>query len=171
MLEISIQPVNAQIVQQALQHIPGAITKAAKQAIHKSLMAGKKQARDSAKSRYTLPGSLVTKSLSVKSAGLSGVLKSKGSVNPAERAKVKSTGHGVHILAVYGQGGTLARSFFNPRTRKVTQRQGSSAYPIKRISTVSTPGMVMHPAVSTPTINKIGEILNREILAAAGSLI
>ena len=45
MIEIRIEPINAEIVKRALSRIPGAIEKASKTAIKASLRAGKKQAK------------------------------------------------------------------------------------------------------------------------------
>lgn len=167
MVEITIEPQNVEAVARVLALMPEKFRQVTKKAIKKGLQVGKKTTRENAKKRYTLPAGIVAKSLSLRVSGLSGELKSVGSRNALEKAVISRVKGGIYAQVVRGQGGLIARSFSKKYAGGLWQRSGASRLPIKRLKTVSAPGMAGHPQVANPTVNKIAEIVNRELLSVS----
>lgn len=161
---------------EALARIPGGIGRAARNAIRRTLKGGRKDAGTLAKRRYTLPAGIVTKSLSVKVSGMSGEMRSRGGRNPLEKAKTKPKGRirtrGRYIRAevVRGQGGELPNAF-RPYGAAIYAREGRPRYPIKRLTTVSAPGMVSHPSVSEPVVSKMEQRFSVNFLHEAAAVL
>lgn len=176
MLSLNIKPVNADVVSRALQYIPNGLESVVRKAIRKSLQAGKREAKSRATRRYTLPAGIVSRSLAVRTHTFSGEMTSKGKRNPIDLAKVKPnrriTARGVypHAEVVRGQGGYLKNAFRGYGT-PLMKRLTASRYPIAKVKTISAPGMVIHPAVSEPTFNKISQVFETEFLNIAGAML
>ena len=175
MLTFSIEPVNVEQVLRGISHIPGAVEKAAGRAINRTLRGARKDAGTLAKRRYTLPAGIVTRSLSIKASGLSGEMKSKGRRNPLEKAKVSGglNGKRVRAIVVRGQGGIINRAFrqkYHPGNGLFV-RTTKARLPIKKLTTVSAPGMISHPTVSTPVSNKIQQRLEINLLHEASAIL
>ena len=171
MISISIDPVNFELVVNALAPFPNKLRKVTRSAIQKSVTAGKREIKTKAKARYTLPSSIVSSSLKSRVSASYGEIKSTGKRNRLELAKTKMTTGGLYALVVRSQGGLIPRSFINPRTGLFSQRLGKPRYPIRTLTTVSAPNMAGHNTVANPAVNKITEILNREIMAKAASIL
>jgi|GEM_PF-1522531 len=176
-ISISVEPVNVEPILRSVAHIPGAVERAAHRAVSRTLKGAKREAGTLTKRRYTLPASIVSRSLMLKVSGLSGVMKSRGKRNPLEKAKVapKNPSRSSHIRAVVvrGQGGVIRKAFrkkFHP-AEGIFVRLHDSRFPIKKLKTVSAPGMVSHPEVSTPILNKIEHRIGIELLHAASSIL
>ena len=170
MITVSIEPANVEALK-ALAYVPGAIRKVTTRAIKKSITAGKREAKSGAKRRYTLPSGIVGRAMTSSAGGLRGQIRVVGSRNKISQGKVKETAHGVYALIVRGQGGVINKAFKKKYQGGWWQRLGKPRFPIRELKTVSAPGMVSHPTVSTPTVNKMGEILNREILNGIAAVI
>ena len=159
---ITIEPVNLEPVISALSRIPGGVERAARSAIRRTLKGGRKDAGTLTRRRYTLPAGIVTRSLSIKVSGMSGEMVSRGGRNPLEKAKtnpkgrIRTRGRYIRAEVVKGQGGTIPKAF-RPYGAGIYEREGAARYPIRRLTTVSAPGMVSHPTVSEPVINKMSE--------------
>lgn len=173
---ITIEPVNIEPVIAALSRIPGGIERAARSAIRRTLRGGRKDAGTLTRRRYTLPAGVVTSSLSVKVSGLSGEMRSRGGRNPLEKAKtnpkgrIRTRGRYIRAEVVRGQGGVIPKAF-RPYGAGIFAREGRSRYPIRRLSTVSAPGMVSHPSVSEPIINKMSQRFSVNFLHEAAAVL
>lgn len=175
MISISAEPVNVEQALRGIAHIPGAVERASKNAVKRTLLGAKKDAGTFAKRRYTLPAGIVSRSLLIKVSGLSGQMVSKGSRNPLEKAKVSGglKGKSVRAIVVRGQGGIINRAFrkkFHP-ANGIFARLTASRFPIKKLKTVSAPGMVAHPTVSTPVINKMESRLSINLLHETSAIL
>ena len=178
MINFRIEPVNLDEVARGLSGIPGAIQKVTKRAIAKTLRFAKKDAKILSKRRYTLPPSIVSKSLTLSNFGMSGELSSWGSRNPLEKAKVnpkkRITKRGKYIRAevVRGQGDIIKKAFWSPTIGSgIYERLTENKFPLKRLKTVSAPQMLSHPSISTPIQNNIRENLSEIILAEAARVL
>lgn len=177
MISISAEPVNIEQVARGIAHIPGAIERAAKNAIRRTLRGARKDAGTLAKKRYTLPAGIVTRSLSIKVSGFSGEMTSKGFRNPLEKAKtnpkgrIKQRGKYIRAVVVRGQGGIIKRAFRKSGGTSIFERVGASRFPIRKLKTVSAPSMVSHPTVSIPVINKMEQRLGINFLHEASAIL
>lgn len=166
---ISIEPAETDVLNQ-LRYMPDVLKKVAGRAVRQSINAGKSTAKSGAKKRYTLSSKILSRSMKSRVSGTRGVIKISGGRNLIGEGIVKNTAHGIFAIIVRGQGGEINRAFQKKYQGGWWRRVGKPRFPIKRLKTVSAPGMASHPTVSTPTINKMAEILNREILAGMAAL-
>lgn len=174
MINISIEPVNAEQVLRGISHIPGAVEKAARRAVTRTLKGSRKEAATLARRRYTLPAGIITSSLSIRVNGLGGELKSKGRRNPLEKAKVSGgVRQPVRAVVVRGQGGIIKRAFrmkFHPDSG-IFQRVGVKRLPIEKLSTVAAPQMVSHNEVSKPVQDNMQRRLSINLLHEASAIL
>lgn len=177
MISISAEPINLETVLRGIAHIPGGMERAAKNAIRRTLRGARKDAGTLARQRYTLPAGIVTKSLKISVGGMSGEMTSKGGRNPLEKAKtnpkgrIKQRGKYIRAEVVRGQGGLIKKAFRKSGGNSIFERVGASRYPIRKLKTVSAPGMVSHPSVSTPVQNKIEHRLGINLLHEASAIL
>lgn len=158
---ITIDLPNLPQVENLIAHIPGAVEKATKSAVKKTLREAKREAINKVKARYTSPVSLFTQSLKVKSSGLSGEILSSGAKNPLEKFKV-SPGHRITTRGQYlqatvvkGQGGILKNAFMKTTSESIFQRLGVDRYPIVKLKSVAAPSMLNVEQVREPVLNLI----------------
>lgn len=177
MIQFKVEPVNVEQVFRGLAHIPNGIERAAKSAIRRTLKGARKDAGTLTRRRYTLPAGIVTKSLKISAGGLSGEMTSKGSRNPLEKAKtnpkgrIKQRGKYIRAVVVRGQGGIIKKAFRKSGGSSIFERVGAKRFPIKKLKTVSAPGMVSHPEISTPIQNKIEERIGINLLHEAAAIL
>ena len=177
MINISVEPVNTQEILRTVSHIPGAVEKATRRAITRTLKGARRDAGTFTKRRYTLPPSITSSSLLIKVSGMSGFMRSKGRRNPLEKAKVtpksSNSRSSIRAIVVRGQGGVIRRAFrkkFNPH-EGIFVRLTDSRFPIKKLTTVSAPGMVSHPTVANPIQNKIEQRISIELLHETSAIL
>lgn len=162
-MTITIEPVDISTLKH-LQYLPGALKKVAGRAVRQSIKVGKATVKDKAKKRYTLKSKIWGWALKSRVSGFTGVIKVSGGRNLIGEGIVRKSAHGVFAIIVRGQGGEINKAFTKKYKGGWWRRLGRKRFPIKELKTVSAPGMASHPAVSTPTINKMAEILNRELM-------
>ena len=162
-MTITIEPADTEALNR-LAYLPDVLKKVAGRAVRQSIKVGKSTVKDKAKKRYTLKSSIMSRGTSSKVSGFSGVIKVSGGRNLIGEGIVKKSSHGVFAIIVRGQGGEINRAFTKKYQGGWWRRLGKPRFPIKRLKTVSAPGMASHPTVSTPTINKMAEILRAELL-------
>ena len=150
----------------------GDLLKAVRQALKETMKQAKKDSAQGIKQRYVKP-TLGTRKLKMRTAGLIGTLFSQGQVQSATkfivkpRRRVKRLPQGTFLQAVKGQGGYLPRSFIGEGklNLQLYQRESKSKLPIKKINTVSEPGMFMAAAERFAVGKKIernfGAFLNK----------
>lgn len=177
MISFRIEPVNLDEVARGLSGIPGALQKVTKRAIAKTLRLAKKDAKNLSKHRYTLPPSIVSKSLTTVNSGMSGVMTSRGERNPLEKAKVnpkkriERRGKYIRAEVVRGQGDIIQKAFYKRSGGRIYERLTAKRFPIKRLKTLSAPQMLSHPTISTPLQNNIQANLSEIILAEAARIL
>lgn len=178
MISISLDPVNVEPILRSISHIPGAIEKATRRAIKRTLAGAKQTAAQLARQRYTLPASIVRNSLELRvGSNFSGYLKSRGTRNPLDKAKTtpksRITRRGKYIRAevVRGQGDIIKKAFRKFGGGSVFERTGKNRFPIHKLKTVSAPQMVGHPSISKPVIAKIQNRLEINLLHEASFIL
>lgn len=176
---ITIEPVNLEPVLAALARLPGGLKKAVGRSIRRTMAGGRKDAGTLTRRRYTLPAGIVTRSLSVKVGGFSGEMTSRGGRNPIDKAKVtpkgaiRTRGRYFRATVVRGQGGTIPGAFrmkYHPGNGLFV-RTGRPRLPIKKLTTVSAPGMVSHPTVSNPIAEKMAQRFSVNFLHEAAFIL
>ena len=160
-----------------LSRIKGGMERAAKNAVSRTLRGGRQDAVRRAGLRYTAPQSIVRSSITLRSSGLSGEMKSTGRRNPLEKFKHRPTRRpkrmppgGVYAQIVRGQGGYLRHAFLM-KNGGVYERTGKSRFPIRRLHSPSAPGMTAHPRVSAFVLAKMEERLAVNLSHSAAAVI
>lgn len=149
----------------------GRLQRALAQAVRRTLKAAKSDAAQRVAARYTIATGRVTRSIKIKASGLSGAMTSSGGRNPLpyfilrpkRRLKHPPRG-GLYAQVVHGQGGMLSRAFV--WKAHVFARVGRPRLPIRKLNTVSNPGMISHPSVSRFIIQNMERRIGNEISLA-----
>lgn len=166
MIEIRIEPPpNLQSMINRISVIPGALEKAGKRAVKRTLVGGKRDARAKIAQRYTIAVGKVTSRLKIKQNGLSGEMSATGRrqtlknfiIRPSKRQNPGPPG-GVFAQVVKGQGGYIRRAFIN-KDGNVFEREGRPRYPIRILTGPSVPGMLSNAHVGPYIENKMFERL------------
>jgi len=146
-------------------------------AIRRSLTAVKKEIGIKIKHRYTIAAGAVTRTITIKSSGMSGELRSSGGKNPLERFKIKPRRRlkkppagGVFAENVRGEGGYIRRGFLQ-KNGGVYERLSKARFPLKKFSGPSAPGMLSSTPVSTFVIAKLEEKLAKNLQQVLGAAI
>ena len=127
----------------------------------RTLKGAKKDAGTKVKQRYTIAAGKVTSSIKLKCSGLSGSMTSSGGRNklpsfilrPKSRPKRPPAG-GVYAQVVRGQGGQIPHAFIQ-KNGQPYERTTPRRFPIKRLTTVSNPGMLSNPHVAPFIVRKM----------------
>ena len=153
---------------------PNAIIRAIQKSIRQTLKDTKTDAATGIKQRYTNP-SVGTRPLKFKVNGLTGVLSSKGAANPLEKFKIqprkrlkRPPKRGIFAQVVRGQGGFISHAFIY--NKAVFARKGKPRTPIRRLKTVSAPGMLKPPPISNLILGKIQQRFDKHLGAALESV-
>lgn len=162
MITIRIDPPpNLEQVAQRLAHIPGALERAAKQAVVRTVRGGKQDAARKVAQRYTIKVGEVMKTIKIKVSGLEGEMKSRGGKNPLKKFYTRPRSRprrmpagGVFVQNVRGQGGNIRRGFLQ-RSGNVYERVGRPRFPIRHLKGPSAPGMLGNPIVGPYIENKM----------------
>lgn len=170
-------PPNLNEVANRLAGIPGAMEKAAQNAISRTLKGGRQDASRKIAQRYTIKTQLVIDTIRTRVSGLHGEMKSRGSRNPLDRFYHRPTQRydpppagGVYAQVVRGQGGQLKHAWLM-RSGGIFERVGASRFPIKKLFSASAPGMLAIPPVSSSVVTKIEERLAINLEHAASAVI
>lgn len=154
MITIHIDPPpNLDYVASRLAHIPGALERAGRRAVVRTLRGGRQDAARKVGQRYTIKVGEVTKTIRVKSSGLSGEMTSRGPRNPLKKFRLRPRSRprrmpagGVFVQNVKGQGGFIRRGFLK-RNGNVYERVGRPRFPLRHLKGPSAPGMLGNPHV------------------------
>ena len=154
MITITIEPPpDLQAKIQRLAMIPGALQRAGRQTVTRTLRGAKQDAARKIGQRYTIKVGEVT--------NLSGEMVSKGSRNPLKKFRLqpkkrprRMPAGGVFVQNVRGQGGNLLHAFLQ-RSGNVYERVGRPRFPIKGLKGPSAPGMLSSPQVGPYIENKM----------------
>ena len=141
----------------------GKLRRALRSAVMRTLKGAKRDAGQKVKQRYTIASGKVTSSIKLKCSGLSGSMTSSGGRNPLpnfilrpkSRPKRPPAG-GVYAQVVRGQGGQIQHAFIQ-RNGQPYERTTPRRFPIKRLTTVSNPGMLSNPHVAPFIVRKMEE--------------
>lgn len=133
---------------------------AVQNALKSTMAAAKNDAAEKIKSRYVRP-EIGTKKLKVKVSGLKGVLKSTGSRNPLEKFEVnpkrrqkKAPPKGIFARVLRGGGGYIGKGFFK-KSGGIFERTGAARFPIRRLKSISAPGMLKPEPVTSYILSKL----------------
>ena len=162
MITITIEPPpDLQAKIQRLAMIPGALQRAGRQTVTRTLRGAKQDAARKIGQRYTIKVGEVTKTIKIHNHGLSGEMVSKGSRNPLKKFRLqpkkrprRMPAGGVFVQNVRGQGGNLLHAFLQ-RSGNVYERVGRPRFPIKGLKGPSAPGMLSSPQVGPYIENKM----------------
>ena len=178
MITIRIEPppdLEAKI--QRLANVPGALEKAARRAVRRTLRGGKQDAARKVGQRYTIKVGEVTKTIKLSQSGLSGKMTSQGPRNPLKKFRLKPRSRpkrmppgGVFVQNVKGQGGFIRRGFLQ-RSGNVYERVGRPRFPIKHLKGPSAPGMLGNPHVGPHIESKMFERLQINLDHAISAII
>ncbi len=157
---IEIQAPDLERAERLLAGMPGAVQKATKTAIAKSIRGAKKDAVQKVRERYTIKSRQVTKTMSIRYNGMSATLSSRGRVNDLSYFKTKPgripkrrprKGKYLWAQVVKGQGGTIAHAFLakmkSGHVGVFRRTDGNASLPISKLSGPSTPQMLESPTV------------------------
>ena len=167
MITIRIEPppdLEAKI--QRLAMTPGALERAAKRAVGRTLRGGKKDAGTKVKQRYTINAGEVIRTIKLSQNGLRGSMWSSDSkkitlkkfrIRPRNRPRKMPAG-GVYAQVVRGQGGNLLHAFVRDDSPKdggggVWERVGRPRFPVRHLRGPSPTGMLGNKNVG-PHIEK-----------------
>lgn len=156
-------------IQRLSQADESKLRRALRSAVMRTLRGARQDAGRKIAQRYTIAAGKVTKTIKLSAMGLSGEMKSKGSLNPLKwfvvrprsRPKKMPPG-GVFVMNVRGQGGFLRRAFLG-HSGAVLEREGQPRYPIKARMGPSSPGMLSSPHVAPFIVRKMEERLGINI--------
>ncbi|MBR1645171.1 MAG: hypothetical protein IJ774_05490 [Selenomonadaceae bacterium] len=154
----------------------GKLQRALRSAVLRTLRGAKKEAGTRVKQRYTANAGLVTRTIQIKAAGLSGSMTSSGGKNPLpkfivrprSRPRIMPAG-GVFAMNVRGQGGQITHAFLQ-KSGNVYERTGASRFPIRHLKGPSAPGMLSNPHVAPFIVRKMEQRIGIEIEHAAAAL-
>ena len=144
---ISVELRNLEQVSAAISHIPGAVEKAVKASIKKTLTQSQREAVRLVKNRYTSPISIFKSTLKKNISGTQGTLQSIGSAIPLHKFqhspnyRINSRGKYIKSVVVRGQGGILKRAFKMSDRPVLFEREGDARMPIKKMFSLSAPSM------------------------------
>lgn len=168
-------PPNLRQIAEKLVGIPGAMERAGRSAVNRTLKGGRQDVSRRVGARYTIPVAAVMSTIKTRVSGLTGEMKSKGARNPSDKFLHRPTVRqnpgppgGIFLNVVKGQGGNLQRAFIQ-RTGGIWERVGKERFPIHRFYSPSAPGMMAVKPVSSYVVAKMEERLkiNLEHEAAA----
>lgn len=153
-----------------LSGIPKAVDKAQKSAIKKTITGVRRFAAQKVKEDYTIQGKYVTRTLSTRFEGGTGVLKSRGGVNDLryfktnpKRVTKRRPKNGVFAQVRRDSGGAQLRHAFIAGMGSghvgVFEREGKSRFPIRKITGPSTPSMLSNPKVTEAIAGRMQERL------------
>lgn len=178
MITIRIEPppdLEAKI--QRLSMTPGALERAAKRAVGRTLRGGKKDAGTKVKQRYTINAGEVIRTIKLKQSGLNGEMTSRGSRNPLKKFNLrprkrprKMPAGGVFVQNVRGQGGNLLHAFLQ-KSGNVYERVGRPRFPIRHLKGPSAPGMLGNPHVGPHIENKMFQRLQINLDHAVNAIL
>ena len=138
----------------------GNMLTAVQNALKATMAAAKKDAAEKIESRYVRP-EIGTKKLKVSVRGLKGVLKSSGSRNPLEKFEVnpkrrqkKAPPKGIFARVLRSGGGYIGKGFFK-KSGGIFERTGAARFPIRRLKSVSAPGMLKVEPVTSYILSKL----------------
>lgn len=170
-------PANLRMIAARLSHIPGAMERAAKNAIGRTLKGARQDASRRISARYTIKTGLVMSTVKTRVAGLTGEMKSRGSRNPLDRFRHAPTKRrnpplpgGVHVEVIKGQGGQLRHAWLM-QSGGIFERVGASRFPIRKFHSASAPGMLAVPPVSAAIVAKMEERMAINLEHAATAII
>lgn len=178
MIEIRIEPPpDLQAKLQRIAMIPGALEKAAKNAVKRTLRGGKQDASRKIAQRYTIRAGVVVRTIKIKQGGLNGEMSSRGGINPLKLFRIKPKSRpskmpagGVFVQNVKGQGGYIRRGFLTHKGN-VVERAGISRYPLRGLGGPSSPGMLSSPAVGPYIEDKMFQRLQINLDHEASAII
>ena len=135
----------------------------------RTLRGARKDAGTKIKQRYTIAAGKVTRTIKLRAMGLSGEMTSSGPrnqlpwfvVRPRSRPKKMPPG-GIYAQVVRGQGGQIRHAFIQ-KNGQPYERTSPHRFPIKRLTTVSNPGMLSNPHVAPFIVRKMEERLGINI--------
>lgn len=163
-LEI-LPPPNLAAIAAKLAKIPGAMERAGRSAVRRTMKGGRQDAARKIAQRYTIRTGLVISTIRTRLSGMVGEMKSSGSRHPMEKFQIRPKRRprimpagGVHALIVRGQGGMLPHAFLQ-RNGGVYERVSASRFPLRRLYSPSSPGMLAVPPVSSYIVTKMEERL------------
>lgn len=175
MIEIKADKVKE--AQQLLEHIPGAIPKALKTAINKSIRGAKTEASKKVREEYVIQSSRITETMSFKFAStenLSAYVMSKG--RPRALTYFKTRPSTIPIGRPKNQlfaqvkksgGGTIRGAFLalmkSGHLGVFNRMEGNASFPIKQLYGPSVPQMLENPSVSDYIETKTQERLESNI--------
>lgn len=174
---ITVEPVNLELIERQLSTIPGAVEKATKRSVKRTLQGGKQDISRKIRARYTIKTSEVTKTLEVTSSGMTGEITSNGGrnplklfkISPRKRPKIPPAG-GVRAVVVKGQGDALKHAFLQ-KNGGVYERVGSSRFPIRALTGPSAPGMIGNENVAPEVVAKMQERLGINFAHEANAIL
>ena len=155
--------VDTSAAREVLEKFPELANRAIRQAMRSTVRTAKQEAIDLATRRYTANGSIIRSAIKTSSGGNRGELKASGARNPLEKFIVTpkgarlGRGRYLHAEVVRGQGGNLSKAFWHGGG--VSERVGSERFPIRRLKSVSAPGMLAVEQVREPLM----QVMNREV--------
>ena len=141
-----------------IAHIPGAVEKASKSAVRKTLTEARRDIVRRVKSRYTSPIGEFTSALTTKVSGTEGKIEARGRLIPLSHfqyaPKSRITQRGVYIkAAVLRGGGRMIKSAFKHGT--LLSRVGQSRLPLKKLFGPAPAEMLNVPEVREPVMDLI----------------
>lgn len=153
-----------------LGSIPGAADKAQKTAIKKTITGTRRYAAQKVKEDYFIQSKYVTRTLSARFEGNTGILRSKGGVNDLRFFKTRPRGitkrrprNGIFAQVRRDSGGGYIKHAFiagmNSGHVGVFERVGKSRLPIKKLTGPSTPSMLSNPKVTQAIAQRMQERL------------
>lgn len=173
-----LPPPNIGEIAVRLSRIPRGIEKAAKNAVQRTLKGAKQDASRKVGARYTIKTATVMDTVETELSGLNGEMASKGPRNPLELFRIKPTKRlnpqpkqGINATVVNGQGGNIRRAFLTYRMNGVYERTGRARFPIRRLSSVSSPGTLSVAPVSSYIVDKIYQRLAKNLEHAANAVL
>lgn len=178
MIAITVTPpANISNIIGQLQRLPNGLTRAAKNAIGRTVRGSKQDARQKTSERYITGGRIVSPTLKTRVNGLSGSLSSSGARNPLEKFKINprkrinpAPAGGVYASVVKGQGGNIRRAFIQ-NSGGVYERVGKARFPIRRFKSVAAPQMVGYRPISQFIMKKMEQRFEKNFAHAAEAII
>ena len=176
MIELNITPPgNLGAMARALSLFPERMTLASKLALKNTMSSAKNAARLAVSRRYTVPSVAIQK-LKLRTRGLSSTMSASGKRNALERFKVKPRKRlypapkgGVYAQVLNAGGGYIGKAFYSDRG-VLFERLGAKRLPIWKLTTVSAPGMLKVPPVSSYIVEQIEKRLSSELEKAAAQV-
>ena len=159
-MAIEITAVNIEQVSAAISHIPGAVQKATKSAISKTLPEVKKLAVEKVKARYTSPIAEFTSNLQTINFGTRGELHAKGTPISLRRFKhspqsrINQRGVYIKSAVLKGRAKILKSAFKISDGGTILKREGKSRTPIEKLFGPAPAEMLNVPQVREPVLRQ-----------------